>query len=123
MGFMKEFREFALRGNAMDLAIGVIIGAAFGKIVTALVESIIMPVIGMIIGDSTQFSEWTVGGIKVGILIQAILDFIIIAFVLFLILKAMNRMMKKSETAPPPPAPPTKTEVLLEEIRDALRTK
>ena len=123
MGFMKEFKEFALRGNVMDLAIGVIIGAAFGKIVTALVESVIMPVIGMIIGDTTQFADWTVGGIKIGILLQAILDFIIIAFILFLILKGMNRMIKKSESPPPPPAPPTKTEVLLEEIRDTLKSK
>jgi large conductance mechanosensitive channel len=123
MGFMKEFREFAVKGNVMDLAIGVIIGGAFNKIVTALVDSVIMPIIGMIIGDVDKFKELTVGGIKVGVLIQATLDFIIIAFVLFLLVKGMNRLKAKShvEPPPPPPPPPTKTELLLEEIRDALK--
>jgi large conductance mechanosensitive channel len=120
MGFVKEFKEFAVRGNVMDLAIGVIIGGAFNKIVTALVESVIMPVIGMIIGDVNKFKELTVGGIKIGVLIQATLDFIIIAFVLFLLVKGMNRIKKKSEDVAPPPAP-TKTELLLEEIRDSLK--
>lgn len=123
MGFMKEFREFAVKGNVMDLAIGVIIGGAFNKIVTALVDSVIMPIIGMIIGDVDKFKELTVGGIKVGVLIQATLDFIIIAFVLFLLVKGMNRLKAKShvEPPPPPPPPPTKSELLLEEIRDALK--
>jgi large conductance mechanosensitive channel len=122
MGFMKEFREFAVKGNVMDLAIGVIIGGAFNKIVTALVDSVIMPIIGMIIGDVDKFKELTVGGIKVGVLIQATLDFIIIAFVLFLLVKGMNRLKAKSHVEPPPPPPPpTKSELLLEEIRDALK--
>ena len=121
MGFMKEFREFAVKGNVMDLAIAVIIGAAFSKIITALVESVIMPVIGMIIGDTDQFKELTVGGIKIGILIQAILDFIIVAFILFLMLKGINRFRTKEVTEPPVPLSPTRTEILLEEIRDALR--
>jgi large conductance mechanosensitive channel len=123
MGFMKEFREFAVKGNVMDLAIGVIIGGAFNKIVTALVDSVIMPIIGMIIGDVDKFKELTVGGIKVGVLIQATLDFIIIAFVLFLLVKGINRLKAKShvEPPPPPPPPPTKSELLLEEIRDALK--
>lgn len=115
---MKEFKEFAVRGNVMDLAIGVIIGGAFNKIVTALVDSIIMPLIGIIIGDTEKFATLTIGGIKVGVLIQATLDFIIIAFVLFLILKAMNRLRAKEPAAPPAP---TKTELLLEEIRDSLK--
>lgn len=123
MGFMKEFREFAVRGNVMDLAIGVIIGAAFNKIVTALVESIIMPLIGLVLGDNNKFTDWQVGVVKIGVLIQATLDFIIIAFVLFMLVKGMNRLKEKNATAPPPPAPPTKTEVLLEEIRNELRKK
>ncbi len=115
---MKEFKDFAVRGNVMDLAIGVIIGGAFNKIVTALVDSIIMPIIGMIIGDTEKFATLTVGGIKIGVLIQATLDFVIIAFVLFLLLKAMNRMKAKTPEAP---AGPSKTELLLEEIRDSLK--
>jgi large conductance mechanosensitive channel len=118
MGFLKEFKEFAVRGNVMDLAIGVIIGGAFNKIVTALVESVIMPIIGMIIGDVDKFNQLTIGGIKVGALIQATIDFIIIAFVLFLVVKAMNRIKAKNVQEAPPP---TKTEVLLEEIRDSLK--
>ena len=119
MGFFKEFKDFAMKGNVMDLAIAVVIGAAFNKIVSALVDSIIMPIIGMIIGDATKFSTYTVGGIKVGVFIQAVIDFIIIAFVLFLIVKAINRL-KKNEP-PPPPAGPTTTEKLLMEIRDELK--
>jgi large conductance mechanosensitive channel len=119
MGFMKEFKEFAVKGNVMDLAVGVIIGGAFNKIVTALVDSIIMPIIGMLTGDTDKFASLTIGGIKIGVLIQATLDFIIIAFVLFLLVKAMNRIKTKSEAAAPPA--PTKSELLLEEIRDALK--
>ncbi len=120
MGFIKEFREFAVRGNVLDLAIGVIIGGAFNKIVTALVDAVIMPVIGKVIGDPEKFSTLTIGGIKIGVLLQATLDFIIIAFVLFLILKAVNRFRKKDEVVAPPP---TATEVLLAEIRDELKKK
>lgn len=116
---MKEFREFAVKGNVMDLAVGVIIGGAFNKIVTALVDSIIMPIIGKFTGDTEKFASLTIGGIKIGVLIQATLDFIIIAFVLFLLVKAMNRIKAKSEAAAPPA--PTKSELLLEEIRDALK--
>jgi len=121
MGFFKEFKDFAMKGNVMDLAIAVVIGAAFSKIVSALVDSIIMPIIGMIVGDANKFSTYTVGGIKVGVFIQAVIDFIIIAFVLFLIVKAMNRFKKKEP--PPPPAGPTTTEKLLMEIRDELKKK
>jgi large conductance mechanosensitive channel len=119
MGFMKEFKEFAVKGNVMDLAVGVIIGGAFNKIVTALVESIIMPIIGMFTGDTEKFASLTVAGIKVGVLIQAVLDFAIIAFVLFLLVKALNRIKATSEPGAPPA--PTKSELLLEEIRDALK--
>jgi len=118
MGFMKEFREFAVKGNVMDLAIGVIIGAAFGKIVDALVKSVITPIISMFTGGTGAFSELKLGPILIGDLITAILDFIIIAFVLFLMLKGINGLKKKTVLEPPAP---TKSEVLLEEIRDALK--
>jgi large conductance mechanosensitive channel len=121
MGFMKEFKEFAVKGNVMDLAIGVIIGGAFNKIVTALVDSIIMPIIGMFTGDTEKFASLTVGGIKIGVLIQAVLDFVIIAMVLFLLLKAVNRLKKSSEESAAAPPAPSKSELLLEEIRDALK--
>lgn len=121
MGFMKEFRDFAVKGNVMDLAVGVIIGGAFNKIVSALVDSVIMPVIGMIIGGTEQFKELSVGGIMVGELIQAVLDFTIIAFVLFLILKGINRIKANTVKEVPPPPKPSKSELLLEEIRDSLK--
>jgi large conductance mechanosensitive channel len=120
MGFAKEFRDFAMRGNVMDLAIGVIIGGAFNNIVKALVDAVIMPVIGMLTGDQQKFHDLEIGGIKIGVLIQAILDFIIIAFVLFLIVKAINSVKNKTVAAPPPP---TASEVLLTEIRDELKKK
>ncbi len=122
MGLAKEFREFAMRGNVMDLAIGVIIGGAFNNIVKAMVDAVIMPVIGMITGDAKKFHDLELGGIKIGVLIQAILDFIIIAFVLFLIVKALNSMRKKEPEVVAPPAP-TATEILLAEIRDELKKK
>jgi len=120
MGFVKEFRDFAMRGNVMDLAIGVIIGGAFNNIVKALVDAVIMPIIGMVTGDAQKFQNLELGGIKIGVLIQAILDFIIIALVLFLIVKALNSVRKKSE---PAVTPPSTTEVLLAEIRDELKKK
>ncbi len=120
MGFAKEFRDFAMRGNVMDLAIGVIIGGAFNNIVKAMVDAVIMPIIGMVTGDVQKFRELEIGGIKIGLLIQAILDFIIIAFVLFLIVKALNSFRKKAE---PTIVAPTSTEILLAEIRDELKKK
>jgi large conductance mechanosensitive channel len=118
MGFVKEFKEFAMRGNVMDLAVGVVIGGAFGKIITAMVDSVIMPVIGMVTGDVDKFDGLTVGPVKVGLLIHAVLDFLIIAFALFLLVKAMNNMKKKEPEAAPAL---TKSEELLIEIRDALK--
>lgn len=123
MGLLKEFREFAIKGNVMDLAIGVVIGAAFNKIVTALVEAVIMPLLGKLIGNPDRFSAWELGGIRIGILLQSVIDFIIIAFVLFLVVKAVNKFRKTSPAAPEAPAPPTPSEVLLQEIRDELRKK
>jgi len=117
MGFAKEFKEFAMRGNVIDLAVGVVIGAAFNKIISALVDSVFMPLIGMFTGDVDRFDEFRIGPLKIGLLIHAVLDFIIIAFALFLLVKALNKFKK---TEPDPPAV-TKTEMLLEEIRDSLK--
>jgi large conductance mechanosensitive channel len=135
MGMMKEFQEFALKGNVVDLAVGVIIGAAFGKIVSALVDNVLMPPIGFMLGQ-TDFKSFAVALpvtkgdpvlIKYGLFLQAMIDFAIIAFVLFLIIKAMNeakkRMVKAEAAAPPPPAAPAASELYLKEIRDALVKK
>lgn len=100
---LKEFREFAIRGNVMDLAVAVIIGGAFGKIVTSLVNDLLMPLIGLLLGG-INFSDLaiTVGGavIKWGAFVQSIIDFIIIAFVIFLIVRAMNRLKRQEPTTP-----------------------
>ncbi len=119
---LKEFRDFAMKGNIVDLAVAVIIGGAFGKIVTALTTSIIMPIISLIIGK-VAFSEitFTIGKtiFPIGLFLQANIDFILISFVLFLIIMTMNSLKKKEQAAPPPP---TSEEVLLlREIRDALK--
>jgi large conductance mechanosensitive channel len=123
-----EFKEFAMKGNVVDLAVGVIIGAAFGKIVSSLVGDMFMPALGKLIGG-VNFSDLAVGLgkdptgkdvlIKYGAFIQTIFDFIIIAFVLFCTIKFINRLKKPHPVEAPPPPPP-KTEVLLEEIRDLL---
>jgi large conductance mechanosensitive channel len=122
MGMLKEFREFAMKGNIVDLAVAVIIGGAFGKIVTALTENIIMPIISLIMGKGgvEQLSAKIGSTIfPIGKFLQAVIDFILVAFVLFLIVKAMNSIMKKKE-APAPVAPPEEI-VLLREIRDELK--
>ena len=124
MGMLKEFKEFAMKGNIVDLAVAVIIGGAFGKIVTALTETIIMPIISLIMGKGgVQDLSVTVGStvFPIGGFLQAVIDFILVAFVLFLIVKGMNSMMKKKEVVPPPPPPPSEEIVLLREIRDALK--
>jgi large conductance mechanosensitive channel len=144
MGFLKEFKEFAVKGNVMDMAVGVIIGGAFGKIVTSLVNDILMPPIGVIMGN-TDFSNlkldisivrdaissseaaepvyWNYGAF-----IQQCIDFIILAFCVFLLVKLMNGLKKKKEAPAPAPAPapepqPSKEELLLTEIRDLLKEK
>ena len=145
MGFMKEFKAFALKGNVMDLAVGVIIGAAFGKIVTALVDDIIMPFIGLI-GDGKKFTDKfmilkpgkdgameyksladakTAGAnvFAYGDFIQTVVDFMIISFCIFLFIKLFNSMRKKEEDAPAAPAAPSASETLLMEIRDELKKK
>ena len=121
---IKEFREFIMRGNVMDLAVAVIIGGAFTAIINSLVNDIIMPLIGIILGgvDFTSLSA-TVGNAVVtyGNFIQAIINFLLIAFVVFLIVRSLNRMKKPAPPAAPPG--PTKEEVLLTEIRDLLRAQ
>ena len=124
MGIVKEFKAFALKGNVMDLAVGVIIGAAFGKIISSLVENILMPIIGMLLqGVNFQTLMVKVGDaeIKYGMFIGAVLDFAIIAMVLFMIIKGLNNMKKKEVAAPAAPSAPPKQEVLLTEIRDLLK--
>jgi large conductance mechanosensitive channel len=121
---IKEFREFIMRGNVMDLAVAVIIGTAFTAIVNSLVNDIIMPIIGVILGgvDFTSLAI-TVGDatITYGNFIQAIINFLLIALVLFLIIRAINRMSRKKPEAPAAPPEPTAEEKLLTEIRDLLR--
>ena len=135
MGFITEFKEFAMKGNVMDMAVGVIIGGAFGKIVSSLVDDVLMPLIGMLTGgiDLSGLSYKVMlpavdGGepiagatLKYGAFIQNIIDFLIIAFCIFLMIKAMNKLMPKKEE-PAAPAGPTQEE-LLTEIRDLLKNK
>ena len=137
----KEFRDFALRGNVVDLAIGVIIGAAFGVIVSSLVDDVFMPIIGLILGHVdfsnlfvvlsnpnnvpvTSLAAAKTAGVatlNIGLFINAVVKFVIVAFVLFLVFKGINSLKKKPAAEPAAPPPPTKEEVLLTEIRDALR--
>src|SRR5689334_10068839 len=120
MGMLKEFREFAMKGNIVDLAVAVVIGGAFGAIVSSLVDDIVMPLLNPIM-PSGGWQAWTVGSVKIGNFLGAIVKFIIVAFALFLVIKAMNAMMKKKEEAPPAPPAPSSTDKLLMEIRDLLK--
>lgn len=126
MGLFSEFKTFAMRGNVMDLAVGVVIGGAFGLIINSLVGDVIMPIIGILTGgiDFTGLS-YTVGSaaIAYGKFIQAIFSFTIIAFVLFLVIKGMNATKKKTEEAPAAHAAPSSEEILLAEIRDLLKNQ
>ena len=137
MGFVKEFKEFAMKGNVIDLAVAVIIGGAFGKIVSSFVADIVMPLIGLLLGG-VNFTDlkWVikpaeiVNGVEVaaatlnyGNFIQVTIDFLIIAMAIFLAIKAMNSFKKKEEPAPEAPAAPSAEEVLLGEIRDLLKAK
>jgi len=122
MGMLKEFKEFAMKGNIVDLAVAVIIGTAFGKIVTALTDKIIMPLISLLMGKGGVKDLTVMAGntpLPVGEFLQAVIDFILVAFVLFLLIKAMNSMKKKEAPAPPPATP--EEIVLLREIRDSLK--
>jgi large conductance mechanosensitive channel len=135
MSFFNEFKSFAMRGNVVDLAVGVVIGAAFGKIVSALVDNVIMPPIGVLVGG-IDFSDLVLrigtpvadakgvvsGGaiIKYGIFLNTIIQFIIVAIAIFLVVKLMNRLLRKQDAAPAPPAAEV---VLLTEIRDLLKAQ
>jgi large conductance mechanosensitive channel len=130
MGLAKEFREFAMKGNVIDMAVGVIIGAAFGKIVTSLVEDVIMPPLGHIIGG-VNFADLSLALgtdptgkeviLKYGNFLQITFQFLIVAMVLFMVIRTLNKLKKPDPAAPPPP--PARQEVLLEEIRDLLARK
>ena len=139
MSFMSEFKEFAMRGNVIDLAVGVVIGGAFGKIVTSLVNDIVMPVIGKVVGG-VNFTELAVvltpaqmgpDGkeaaaavlLRYGAFIQSIIDFALIAFAIFIAIRVINRLQRKQEEAPAAPAAPAEDIVLLREIRDSLRAR
>jgi len=126
MSIAREFREFAVKGNVMDLAVGVIIGAAFGKIVSSLVEDVVMPVIGVLVGG-LDFSGLAlkVGSatLKYGKFLQTCLDFLIIAWAIFLIVKLINRLKREDAKPAPAPAAPPRQEALLEEIRDLLKAR
>ena len=134
---LKEFRDFAMRGNVLDMAVGIIIGAAFGKIVTSLVNDIIMPPVGLVMGNvnftdlfvnltNQEFAtlaaaqEAGAATINYGLFINTVLDFAIVAFCIFVVIKQMNRFNKAEEEAPPEPPKPTRQEELLQEIRDQL---
>ena len=122
--FLEEFRAFAMRGNVMDLAVGVIVGGAFSSITSSLIDDIIMPIVGISVSEAS-FADLSVhvGGavITYGNFIQAILNFVILAFVVFCMVKAVNRVAHKKEEAPPPPPAPSNEEKLLTEIRDLLK--
>jgi len=123
MGMFKEFKDFAMRGNVIDLAVGVIIGAAFGKIVTSLVEDIITPAILQPLLEAahvTKLEDWAVHSMLLGKFMSSVLSFLLISFVLFLIIKGINAATKKKETAPAE-TPTPEDVLLLREIRDALK--
>ncbi len=130
---LKEFKKFAMRGNVVDLAVGVVIGTAFGKIVSSFVSDVIMPPIGVLTGgvDFTELSIVLKKGtegveavtLNYGMFLNTLIDFTIIAFVIFIAIKALNKMQKKEEEAPSEPPKPSNEEVLLTEIRDVLKNK
>jgi len=133
MGMLSEFKSFAMRGNVVDMAVGIVIGGAFGKIVSSFVADVLMPPIGLLLGN-VDFSDLAVTlqtagegveevTLRYGQFIQTVIDFVIIAFAIFMVVKAMNTVMKKEEEKPAEPPKLSKEEVLLTEIRDALRAK
>ena len=136
MGIVTEFKDFISRGNVIDLAVGVIIGASFGKIVTSLVEQVVMPPIGLLLGK-VDFSnlKWVLSpedpataaieevAIQYGAFINTLIQFAIVAFVIFLMVKAINKLRREKAAEPEAPAAPTATEALLAEIRDAVRAR
>ncbi len=133
MGMVKEFKEFAVKGNMIDMAVGIIIGGAFGKIISSLVADVIMPPLGLLIGGvnftALKVTLRAAAGdraavtLNYGSFIQVAFDFLIVAWAVFMMVKAINRLKRKEATAPPAPPAPSKQEVLLTEIRDLLKTR
>jgi len=144
MSVVKEFKEFAMRGNIVDMAVGIIIGSAFGRIISSVVTDVLMPPVGMAIGrvdvkdfklvlqkaapaviENGQVVKQAINEVtlRYGMFIQTIIDFLIVAFCIFLVVKVMNRLKKKEEEKPAAPLEPTKEEILLTEIRDLLKEK
>ena len=131
MSMMSEFKSFAMRGNVVDMAVGIVIGGAFGKIVSSFVSDVLMPPIGMLMGGvdfkdlaiTLQAATEEVAAVTIGYgaFIQTVLDFVIIAFAIFMVVKAMNKMKKKEEAAPAAPPKPSAEVELLTEIRDSLK--
>lgn len=131
MGMMTEFREFAMRGNVVDMAVGIVIGGAFGKIVTSFVNDVLMPPIGLAVGgvdfnDLSMVLKEAAGEaeavtLNYGAFIQSVVDFVIIAFAIFMVIRAMNRLKRKEEEAPEEPPKPSDEVLLLQEIRDELK--
>jgi large conductance mechanosensitive channel len=133
MSWITEFKEFAMRGNVVDMAVGIVIGAAFGKIVSSFVADVLMPPLGLLLGG-VDFGDFgvtlqdAVGATPAVVLgygkfVQTVVDFTIVAFAIFLLVKAMNTLQKKQQAAPPPPPEPPAQEVLLREIRDLLKQR
>ena len=131
MSMLSEFKSFAMRGNVVDMAVGIVIGGAFGKIVSSFVADVLMPPIGLLLGN-VDFSDLAVTlkaaeegieavTLRYGLFIQTVIDFVIIAFAIFLVVKAMNSMKKKKEEAPAAPPEPSKEEKLLTEIKNLLK--
>lgn len=133
MGMLKEFKEFAVKGNMIDMAVGIIIGAAFGKVVSSLVKDVLMPPLGILIGgvdftDLTFTLKAAADGaaavtVNYGAFIQTIVDFLIVAFAIFVAIKVINTLKRKEEAAPAAPQKPSNEELLLTEIRDLLKTR
>lgn len=137
MSMMKEFKEFAMKGNLVDMALAFVMGAAFGKVVSGFIDGIVMPLVGKLVAgvdfaslkyvlsqaqmDASGKVIAAEASIKYGEFINIIINFILVAFVMFIIIKAMNKMKKKQEAAPMTPAPPTEDQTLLREIRDLLK--
>ncbi len=133
MSMIKEFKAFAMRGNVVDMAVGIVIGGAVGKIVSSFVADVIMPPLGMLLGK-VNFTDLAITlkeasgdaaavTLNYGKFVQTVVDFVIIAFAIFMVIKAMSSLKKKEEQAPPAPPAPSKEEVLLTEIRDVLKQK
>ena len=133
MGMVKEFKEFAMKGNMMDMAVGIIIGVAFGKIVSSVVADVLMPPVGLLLGGvnfaglklilKEAVGDTAAVTLNYGAFLQTVVDFVIVAVAIFLMIRGINSMRKKQEEAPAAPAPPSNQEVLLAEIRDLLRNR